>query len=458
VGADIGVWRSTDRGVTWQPYSEGLPDAAVMDIKLHAARRLLRCSTYGRGVYERPLDSATVRPVEIYVRHTQLDKGRAPSVDDLPDPTRPGIVVQHWLGPDVQVVTPDTHGWSPDDTGVIDFASFPDWLTDQPRFAPLYSSPTVRQRVYVQVHNRGVARADGVRVMLLAAHPSVGLPPLPEDTAERLHRGEPVETDAWRTIGIATLDDLRAGMPHIAAFEMTCAHRPPPATLASENRPTLLALIDHDRDPYPADSTQPDWLGRNERKAAYKNLHTVQFAEANAPPVVLPLRLHNPHAHKVVSTRLVVNLFGYPGQARLYTPALTHAGDAASALEGWRSEDHLADFKRWANDQREWIAFAQMTEYAYDARWAQARLDEIAAVGVGGQTLVPDTAGTLALRRLHLDAGAHVTLYLWLAYPPQADNWTAHTIEVMQYDEANDDLLGAYTARVEILAVQPGMG
>ncbi|MFC2038068.1 hypothetical protein ACFLYD_08975, partial [Chloroflexota bacterium] len=53
VGADIGVWQSTDSGATWAPFSQGLPDAAVFDLLLHDGRRLLRAATHGRGVYER---------------------------------------------------------------------------------------------------------------------------------------------------------------------------------------------------------------------------------------------------------------------------------------------------------------------------------------------------------------------------------------------------------------------
>ena len=56
VGADIGVWHSADQGVTWRPLQNGLPDAPVFDLQIHATRRLLRAATYGRGVYELALD------------------------------------------------------------------------------------------------------------------------------------------------------------------------------------------------------------------------------------------------------------------------------------------------------------------------------------------------------------------------------------------------------------------
>jgi hypothetical protein len=52
VGADIGVWHSPDRGQTWEPLPNGLPDAPVFDLQIHAIQRLLRGSTHGRGLYE----------------------------------------------------------------------------------------------------------------------------------------------------------------------------------------------------------------------------------------------------------------------------------------------------------------------------------------------------------------------------------------------------------------------
>ena len=121
-GADIGCWRSLDSGTTWQPFSEGLPDAAIFDLKLHGPRRLLRASTHGRSVFERTLDNAPKAGVELYVRDTQLDQGRFPTSNGLPDPTQPGEVVRHWRGPDIKVDTPNSAGdYQFPLTGTIDF-------------------------------------------------------------------------------------------------------------------------------------------------------------------------------------------------------------------------------------------------------------------------------------------------------------------------------------------------
>jgi photosystem II stability/assembly factor-like uncharacterized protein len=50
---DIGVYASTDGGVNWVPFSEGLPRVAVFDIALQANHRVLRIATHGRGIWER---------------------------------------------------------------------------------------------------------------------------------------------------------------------------------------------------------------------------------------------------------------------------------------------------------------------------------------------------------------------------------------------------------------------
>ena len=55
VGADIGVWHSDNRGQSWEPFENGLPDAPVFDLQIHPTQRLLRATTHGRGVYEIPL-------------------------------------------------------------------------------------------------------------------------------------------------------------------------------------------------------------------------------------------------------------------------------------------------------------------------------------------------------------------------------------------------------------------
>jgi len=52
IGTDQGVYRTTDGGLNWSRYSNGLPRVVVTDLKLHRNTGLLRAGTYGRGVWE----------------------------------------------------------------------------------------------------------------------------------------------------------------------------------------------------------------------------------------------------------------------------------------------------------------------------------------------------------------------------------------------------------------------
>ena len=66
-GNDIGVYHSGDRGLSWTPLMEGLPEAImVMDLDISPSNRKIRIASHGRGIYERPLVSeptTSVRPI-----------------------------------------------------------------------------------------------------------------------------------------------------------------------------------------------------------------------------------------------------------------------------------------------------------------------------------------------------------------------------------------------------------
>lgn len=61
VGTDIGVFRSTDGGANWTPFSDGLPKVAVFQIEIQPTSRILKIATHGRGIWEYNLSSR--RPI-----------------------------------------------------------------------------------------------------------------------------------------------------------------------------------------------------------------------------------------------------------------------------------------------------------------------------------------------------------------------------------------------------------
>lgn len=56
VGNDLGVYASTDGGLTWENFSTGLPEAVIaMDLNVSPSNRTLRVATHGNGAYQKPL-------------------------------------------------------------------------------------------------------------------------------------------------------------------------------------------------------------------------------------------------------------------------------------------------------------------------------------------------------------------------------------------------------------------
>jgi hypothetical protein len=62
-GTDIGVFRSTDGGTSWQPFSDGLPRVAVFGMEIQPVHRILKIATHGRGIWEKNLNVANRRVV-----------------------------------------------------------------------------------------------------------------------------------------------------------------------------------------------------------------------------------------------------------------------------------------------------------------------------------------------------------------------------------------------------------
>ncbi len=65
VGTDTGVFRSSDGGVTFQPYMDGLPQGTVVtDLKYNMNQNVVTAGTYGRGAWQVPIDS--IGPILLY--------------------------------------------------------------------------------------------------------------------------------------------------------------------------------------------------------------------------------------------------------------------------------------------------------------------------------------------------------------------------------------------------------
>ena len=98
VGADMGVYRSTNGGGTWEPFSQGLPNLAVFDLALQkyaSGAKVLAAATHGRGVWRVVLEGDIV-PVlknKLFVPFVMRNASSTPgaTVTPGPSPTTPPV-------------------------------------------------------------------------------------------------------------------------------------------------------------------------------------------------------------------------------------------------------------------------------------------------------------------------------------------------------------------------------
>jgi hypothetical protein len=285
VGADIGVWRSTDSGNNWLPLSTGLPDAPVFDLQIQRQARLLRASTHGRGLFEWKLDPPNQPDVDLYVRDTTLDTGRGENTDFRNDPTQwPTQPVVHWLSSNVKVDVPTPAGYQTP-TNQIDFFQFNEVIVDGSNgVGTNVPPPPVVNRVYVEVHNRGRVDAGSVQVMAAVTNASTVLNLLPIGYEANVVAGTNLPGPDWTTLGVRTLTNLRAGTPQIAAFDLPSTILPMPASLPGQSHFCLVAFVHSAQDGYTSTQRNVDLLTLSERKVAQKNLHIVEFVGTPPPP------------------------------------------------------------------------------------------------------------------------------------------------------------------------------
>jgi hypothetical protein len=397
-----------------------------------------------------------VTGIELYVRDTQLDQGRSTTVNGLPDPTAQGQIVRHWLGPDIKLDTPDVNGnyqfpFTPGAT--IDFEEFTNQLSDDFQNVATHATATITTRVYVQVHNRGVTPANNVRVMLLLANASTGLPNLPFGFATNVQNGTPINTPNWKTVGFATLNDVRVGFPMIAAFNLTSDMLPPPASLAGNNHHCVLALVHHASDPFTATQTVTDLMSTSERKAAHKNLTVVQFTGTlpTPPPVVMAVRLHNPSVRRKLLTTLLVRLNGYPGRVRMYLPNLRLLGDLGKLAEGCKPDEDFGDLRKWAEEHIRFIKENQKSEIPYNEEWSQQRIEDIHAALESGIMVTLGHKDPIKLRNIVMPRASYHTIFLLFDRTQRAKVGTYFPIEIQQLEAREQRIIGGLNARIELV-------
>lgn len=171
-GGDSGVFQWSAASGSWSLWNDSLPNVPVYQLAIHNPTRLIRAATFGRGIWQRPVDPVSSPLVDIYIRDDILDDGIVPAPVGESNPFSPSDFVWWWQSPDITI---DASNPPQTPSPVTDAVSLANLIVD--------GNPTQGATVilYVQVHNRGPNPATGVTVIPLFADASAGLPDLPSD-------------------------------------------------------------------------------------------------------------------------------------------------------------------------------------------------------------------------------------------------------------------------------------
>jgi len=301
IATDIGVFCTTDGGTTWANYSQGLPNCAVFDMRLHQRTRLLRVATHGRGVWERQLDVS--RPdVDTFVRD-HLVQTRRPSSSStqsaaFADPLQHialGDPMWWWQCADIKIDAPKIvipEGLILDDfqmkVGEVDYVAFERWLEHRNPF------PGRINRVYVQIHNRGVQVAHDVTVKVFYTDATAGLPDLPPDFWTAFP-ADFAPSSSWKPIGRAqTIPSLSPTEPAVLEWGWN-------TPVTSTDHFCYLIVMDCPSDPILEANKvlQVATLIANEKHAGLKNVHLVNLTPGKLGTIYwTPFRFFgNPDLH-----------------------------------------------------------------------------------------------------------------------------------------------------------------
>ena len=288
VAADVGVYRSDDAGDSWTLFNPGLPNVLVKDLALHAPSRLLRAGTQARGVWEIPVDEATLPAVDIYLRDNTVDTGRlSPSPFGADDPFIFGAQTFWWQSVDIKVDSMSLRTPALDE---VDFEVFGDdqsmiGTSDNDRdiqFAVgLLPENLIRNqvnRVYVRVNNRGIHAATNVAVkVFFASIDTVAFPDLPQNFWLNFPNNVVPATSSWQPIAShKVVPSIAAGSSQIVGFEW-------PVPLTTATSIALLAVVHSENDLLDTNELNLAQLITRNKKCGLRNVIVVNPSPANGP-------------------------------------------------------------------------------------------------------------------------------------------------------------------------------
>ncbi|MGE5180730.1 MAG: hypothetical protein ACM31C_01645 [Acidobacteriota bacterium] len=458
VGTDVGCFKGVKSGSawSWSLFSQGLPEAAITDLAIHASSRLLRAATHGRSVWEISLDATTGLDTELYLRVNYNDTARmfggsrGAWVENHADPTHydatTPYVLYHWMSADIKVRRSSLTGLpalgSP--VSYLDFATnIGDYVDSSVRVETADVSGL--DRIFVEVHNRSLnaVPAAQVRVWLLVADASAGLPALPSGYAAQINAGTTgwLGSSGWHFVDPTTPyrtlpGDLDVRTPQVVEYQLDFSTLGLPA---GHEHVCLAAFVTAAIDPITATDTNLDHAVLVDRHIAHRNTHLVALGArpgtepAGDPggspgPQTLVIDFHNPGPKEIVAD-LVFDRTHFHGDLTMMLPKL---GRHEPALDGLRVVQHgaleerlRAGFGAWLHrlgelveDAGDWLAREEAEHERADAKkWKLRKLSKldrtrsfVAAAGakhvaVKGVTIPPRGVITAAVT-IHAPAGA----------------------------------------------------
>ncbi|MEO8135560.1 MAG: hypothetical protein ABI831_16470, partial [Betaproteobacteria bacterium] len=452
VGADIGAWESLDGGATWNALSNGLPDAPVYDLQIHPTARLLRAALHGRGVWEWKLDAPVLPDVELYIRDTLLDTGRGINTDGRNDPSIfPTSGVVHYLSPNIKVDAPTPAGYQTP-TAAIDFYTFNDMIQDGSNGVGTSAAPpTVHNRLYVEVHNRGRADASAVQVMAAITNAGTGLS-LPAGYTANVVAGTALPGPKWITLGVQTLVNLRAGFPQIAAFDIPSTVLPLPASLPGNSHWCTLAFAHSIQDPFTSTVSNADGLTLADRKVGQKNLHIVEFIGVPPPPASgagmwAMLMVSGAHFKEKGLIDLLIESTRFPGDIYLVLPPPLFPKKLETQVKGLKPGSG-ALIKRWQS------AYGPAAKQLfYEAKFSEFQYSVLvkAMAGIGGQApLVLKGGGNAEVRQLPIAPKDEFAIFMRIDPPQGTKVGAVFEFDIVQRDSKSKQRLGGSRYRIVV--------
>jgi hypothetical protein len=335
----------------------------------------------------------------------------------------------------------------------IDFLIFNEVIVDGSNgVATNTPPPTVHNRVYVEVHNRGRVDAANVQVMVALTNASAGLGLLPAGYTADVVAGTPLPGPDWTTLGVRTVPIVRAGTPRIVAFDLPSTVLPMPASLPGQSHYCLVAFLSAAQDPFTSTQRNVDLLTLADRKVGQKNLHIVEFVGSPPPPgtgagMWAMLFVGGASFEVKGLFDLFIDATKFPGTIQLVLPPPIFPSDLKKQAEGFRVGSK-AVVKQWATSYSR-AAERLFHDAKYSADQFKLLADSMKKVATQAP-LVLKGGSRAGVRALGIAAKERHAIFFRIDPPAKAKPGSNWIFDVQQRDSKSGQLIGGSRYQVVV--------